>query len=32
VHAALDSAGVKLDHGVAFETALKKARELLRSK
>lgn len=32
VHAALDSAGVKLDHGAEFKAALEKARELLRSK
>lgn len=32
VHAALDSAGIKLDHGPTFEATLEKARELLRSK
>ncbi|HET8932620.1 MAG TPA: hypothetical protein VFN67_04230 [Polyangiales bacterium] len=32
VHAALDSAGIKLDHGPTFEAALKKTRELLSAK
>ena len=32
VHAALDSAGVKLDHGPTFEATLDKARAILSSR